>query len=358
MIRAAIFRGEAGRLTVEALPRPALAPGEVRVRVLAATICGSDRHSVEGRRTVPVPTILGHEIVGDVLETNGPVAMADGRPAAVGDRITWAIVAACGACPMCRADVPQKCATGFKYGHETVRPDAPLSGGFAEEIVLARGTAIVPVPRALPLGVAAPANCATATVVASLRHVRAETVLVIGCGLLGLTACALLKSRGVARIVALDPDEQRRALALRFGATASDIAADAELFGFSARGKAADRLEQFDLAIDYSGTPSGVATAWDRVRTGGTIVLVGSVAPGPPLGWTAEQIVRRCLTIRGVHNYAPADLVAAVAFLESHHGAFPFDEVVSAWFPLDRIEPAFRAAADPRHLRVGIVPGD
>ena len=69
-----------------------------------------------------------------------------------------------------------------------------------------------------------------------------------------------------------------------------------------------------------------------------------------------EGIVRRCLTIRGLHNYGPDDLIAAVDFLERHHGRYPFAELVSAWFPLSDTTGAFTAAADPACIRVGVRP--
>ena len=75
---------------------------------------------------------------------------------------------------------------------------------------------------------------------------------------------------------------------------------------------------------------------------------------GPPVAVSMEQIVRRNLTIRGVHNYAPKDLLAAVEFLTAAHGQFPLQELVGPWYPLTEVVAAFDSARDPRHLRVGI----
>ena len=174
---------------------PAPEHSEVLVEVVACTFCGSDLHSLHGRRAVPVPTILGHEVLGKIAAF-GPTAVrhdAAGEPMNVGDRVTWAIVASCGECFYCRRSLPQKCERQTKYGHEPLRPGRELTGGLADHCVLAPGTAIFRVPEQLPDATACPANCATATVAAALEaagQVAGRSVLVMGCGMLGLTATA------------------------------------------------------------------------------------------------------------------------------------------------------------------------
>ena len=94
--------------------------------------------------------------------------------------------------------------------------------------------------------------------------------------------------------------------------------------------------------------------SFERIRIGGTAVLVGSVFPAPPMPLEAEWIVRRNLTLRGIHNYAPVDLREAVSFLAAHHTKFPFADLVRDTFPLERAEEAFRFALDKNPPRVGI----
>ena len=92
-----VFDGPGRKLNCATFARPKLAPGECLVRVLGTTLCGSDLHSYEGRRLTPVPTILGHEILGEIeeLPTEPPTAIG-GRPLAVGDRVVWGLAASCG----------------------------------------------------------------------------------------------------------------------------------------------------------------------------------------------------------------------------------------------------------------------
>ncbi|ORM30674.1 hypothetical protein BFL43_18490 [Williamsia sp. 1135] len=93
-----------------------------------ATICGSDVHTVGGRRTTPVPTILGHEAVGRVVSA-GP-----GAAATPGDRVVWTVGTACGMCRRCSRGVPQKCVNVRKYGHEATTDAWTLNGAFASHV--------------------------------------------------------------------------------------------------------------------------------------------------------------------------------------------------------------------------------
>ncbi|WP_222844516.1 alcohol dehydrogenase catalytic domain-containing protein [Saccharomonospora sp. CUA-673] len=117
-----------------------------------ATVCGSDRHTVGGRRSAPCPSVLGHEAVGRV------VAAGAGAPAAVGERVVWAVTVSCGACDLCRGGRTAKCRRVRKIGHEPFDAGWPLSGGFAGHVVLPAGATVVSVPDGLPDTLAAPAR--------------------------------------------------------------------------------------------------------------------------------------------------------------------------------------------------------
>jgi alcohol dehydrogenase len=319
-------------------------------------LCGSDLHSFEGRRPVPVPTVLGHEIVGEIIErgTFAPERDLAGHELRIGDRVTWAIVAACGTCLFCRRGLPQKCERGLKYGHEPIRPGDAARGGLAEHCLLAPNTAIVRLADELPLTVACPASCATATIAAAMEaagDVRDRIVCVSGAGMLGLTAVAMAKTSGAAAVVCIDPQLARRERALAFGATR--IAAPEELGSTAPDEHEAD---VFDVVVELSGQPAAFRTIWPLVRTGGNIVLVGSVFPAEEVSLSLEQIVRRHLTICGIHNYAPRHLLRAVEFLTAQHRAYPFGELVGKWYPLTAIQEAFAGGGMGQFVRVGVDP--
>ena len=201
MSRAVVFTGPGNPLEVATFPVPEPRGAELLVRVTCCTLCRSDLHTHAGRRVEPTPTVLGHEIVGRI-EAFGPEAPrvdAQGKPATIGSRVTWAVVVGCGSCFFCAEDIPQKCQCPYKYGHQRVARERPLGGGLADYIVLVPGTAWLLVPDEVSDLVAAPANCATATVAALLRHgdlVAGQSVLVLGAGVLGVTACAMARTAG------------------------------------------------------------------------------------------------------------------------------------------------------------------
>lgn len=353
---AAVFGGVAGQISLQELPIPTPQASEVVVRVLGCTLCGSDVHSFEGRRTVPVPTVLGHEIVGEIVEFGDTDAHHDlaGQALQIGDRITWAIVASCGECALCTRGLPQKCLHAVKYGHEAFQPGRELLGGLASHCLLVPGTAIVRLPDTLPLAVACPASCATATIAAALEAagtLQGRTICLFGAGMLGLTACAMARSLGAAEVVCIDPEPLRRDRALLFGATRAASPAEMADVTHAAVGKLG-----FDTIIELSGNPAAFQAAWPHVRLGGTLILVGSVFPGAPVPIPLEQIVRRQLTIRGIHNYAPHHLLMAVKFLTAHHHQYPFADLVAQWLPLTAIGTAFAASSQPNAIRIGIAP--
>jgi alcohol dehydrogenase len=354
--RIALFEGKHGQVVLRDLPLPVPTAGETLVRVLGCTLCGSDLHSFEGRRQVPVPTILGHEIVGEIIDQGpgGPREDPLGQSLNLGDRVTWAIVADCGECFYCRRGLPQKCQRGVKYGHEPFRDARSLNGGLASHCLLAPGSTILRLPSEMPLGMVTPASCSTATIAAACEaagDLHGADVGIFGAGLLGLTACAMAHDRGASRVFCVEPAPQRRSRAVEFGAVACESAGQMQSLL-----QATAAPPGLDVVLELSGSTPALEQALPLLRIGGTAVLVGAVFPGPPAGIVPEQIVRRQLTLRGVHNYAPRHLEQAVRFLTGAVGRWPLADLVTDWIPLDQIGRAFELARDPARIRVGVVP--
>lgn len=351
---AMIFSGPGQSLRPAQFAAPDPENDEVLIRITACTLCGSDLHSFEGRRAVPVPTILGHEILGRI-EAFGPGAARrdfSGQDLRIGDRVTWSIVASCVACFYCRRGLPQKCERMVKYGHEALQPGRELTGGLATFCRLAPGTAILRLPEDLPDEIACPANCATATVAAALDaagDLRDRCVLVLGAGMLGLTASAMARSRG-ATVIACDTNAERLERARTFGA--AHVASPENL---QEAASAVTGRYGVDVVLELTGVPAALENAWPSVRIGGVIVLVGSVFPSRPMPLLLEQVVRRQLTLRGIHNYAPQHLVAALDFFEREK-KYPFEALIADWLPLCDADRAFEVAGRPGTFRVGVRP--
>jgi len=360
-----IFHGaERGLQTAtHALP-PTLAPGELLVELSLATICGSDLHTISGQRIEPTPAILGHEGVGTVTAM-GPEA-GRGDAVRLRDRVTWTIADSCGRCPACaHHDLPQKCDHLFKYGHARLDDGSGLNGCYASHIVLRPGTGVVPVPAELSDAVVAPANCALATVVNALEGVEGcDSVLVQGAGMLGLYACALLRERGVTHVYCADVDRARLAWVPRFGGTPVETPPDGAhtatepvagaLTGYAAL--AAAHPGGVDVVLEVCGARQVVGPGLEALRTGGQYLFVGLVHPDSALSLTAEQVIRRCWTLRGFHNYAPRHLEQAIAFLAATATTYPYEDLVSAPYALADLEAAVAEAGTRRHLRVSVRP--
>ncbi|GIT78929.1 alcohol dehydrogenase [Leifsonia sp. LS1] len=359
---AMVWPGEGHRHEAVAVPGVRLAPGDVLVEIELATVCGSDVHTVLGHRSAPTPLVLGHEQVGRVVALGrGGAKTTDGHRVALGERVVWSVAVPCGRCVRCRRGLPQKCLTVQKYGHERMRRGWELSGGFATHTHILDGTPIVAAPDDLPAAVLAPASCSTATVAAALEAASeivpldGALVLIAGAGMLGLTATAMATEAG-ARVVVSDPVPARREAALAFGAAAvadPRAAADAPAGLATALGRAGGRAAAPTIALELSGTAAALRSLLTAVDVGGVLVLVGSAFPGPDLTVSPEQLARRLLTIRGVHNYAPRHLEQAVRFLAGGGRAYPFAEQVGMIFPLAEVDAALQATG---HSRVGVRP--
>jgi len=351
---AVVFSGVPCKIELREIPQPEPGSGEIVVRILGCTICGSDLHTFEGRRQVPIPTILGHEIVGQIVAFGDDAPRRDmaGNSLTTGDRVTWSLVASCGKCFYCERNLPQKCLHAVKYGHEQLKPGRELVGGLAEHCLIVPGTSLVRLPDDLPLEVACPVNCATATAAAAVEaagDLKGACVCVLGAGLLGLTVSAMASTLGAADVICVEKSSERRARAKSFGAT--HAIAPEELAGL-ARGLTHER--GVDIAFELTGSPAAFTTAWPIIRTGGTFVVVGAVFPSPPVELALDQLVRRHLVLRGIHNYQPHHLLSAVQFVTDHHRQFPLASLVTKMFPLSQIDDALRAAGQPENIRVGI----
>lgn len=353
--RALVYDPDPQRLRMQRFPLRGPRMGEVIVRVTLSSLCRSDLHTVSGRRSPGGPLVLGHEIVGEIAALGeNPPRDAAGKRLDVGDRVTWSIAASCGECFFCTHGLPQKCVSLFKYGHQLLSCDPPLSGGFAEFCYLPAGTTICHLSDDLPDKSAVYANCAVATAAAIVRQEQVQagdSVLIQGAGLLGLSVAALSARAGAAMVAVSDVSPQRLARAAEFGATHTLNASGNDGEDLLPHGRG------FDVAVEVCGQaqviPSGIAA----LRTGGSYIIAGCVYPGAAVELDMQRIIFKHLRLQGVHNYIPQDLQTAVDFLTHRRGGYGFDGVVAEVYALDQWEQAFaRAEQDPTILRVAIAP--
>ena len=359
--KAAVCEAPNTPFVIKEYPLRPVRPREVLVRVKMATICRSDIHSYEGRRPNPFPGILGHEIIG-IIEELGQGVERDMRGDRLqrGDRVTWSEYFFDGDCYYREIhDMPQKCQGVRKYGHDAVQPDPHFLGGFAEYCYILPGTWILKLPDELSDEEATPLNCGVATMVAvteASEIALGDTVVVQGLGLLGLYGLALAKARGARLAIGLDAVPERLEKAKQFGA---DLVLDVSRHSANeivARVRAACPPDGADVCIEVCGVPEVIPQGLQMLRVGGRYTLGGLVNPDANVTLDANLLLKKWITLRGIHNYHPRHLIQALDFVRSNRHRVPFHQIVDSRFSLQELDLAFKKASERSVLRAAIVP--
>ncbi len=326
---------------VDSVPVPEPGPGQVLVAVERVGLCGSDLEEYRsGPVAIPVaavPLILGHEVVGTVVQTSDPSLP-------VGARVIPDVVVGCGHCWWCRRHEEGLCPDLLVRGQQQ-------DGGLADYL-LADAATCTPVPGGVSLNTAAFAEPA-AVAVRALRKagdLTGATVAVVGGGTVGNLVAQIALRAPTAAVVVVDPVEARRDLGARFGAaTAAPGAQAAELVGLLTEGRGAD------VVLECAGVPSGPADALALSRRGGTIVLVGFRASDLTLSWLDVVLGERRLVGSAAHLW-DIDVTAAVGLLT--RGVLDPGGLLSATFALADAPAAFeRLDSDPLVTKLLIAPG-
>jgi len=359
--RAVVYESPNAPFVIQVYPVRDVHPGEALVRITMSTICRSDIHSYQGRRPNPCPGILGHEIIG-IIEQIGEEISNDlrGDPLSVGDRVTWTEFFHHGESHYRDIhDMPQKSPDLRKYGHDLVADDPHFLGGFADYCYILPGTGILRLPDELSDEEATPLNCGVATMISVTEAADiqiGDTVVVQGLGLLGLYGCAIAKARGARTVIGLDTVPSRLNMAGKFGAdhVFDILAVDEESLVEAVR--ALSPPDGADVGIEVCGVPDAVPTGIKMLRIGGRYVIGGLVNPDANFTIDGNQILKKWITLKGIHNYHPRHLVQALDFVVGNRDRFPFKKIVDSKFSLDQLDEAFAKAADHTVLRAAIVP--
>lgn len=333
-------------------PIPPLADGEILVNICYTTLCGSDLHTYCGLRNEPCPTILGHEIVGTIAEIspthNGLDAL--GNQLHIGDLISWTVFSSDPNNANYQSETPQKNENLYKYGHRQITERDNLHGGLATHLILRPHTCIRILPKDISLGVAATINCAVSTAAGALRLadvITGKNVHVTGMGLLGLVSIAMCKELGANNIIATDINPARLEIAKSFGATHTVNLRNTESMNLL-QGIPIDRF------IDMSGSPEAMELGIETLALHGNAILVGAVFNQRPTGIDAEKVIRKMLTIKGLHNYNYSDFSTAVDFMIDNWQKYPFESLIEREFHLEDVNAAIEYAIAVKPIRAGL----
>ncbi len=324
-----------------AVPRPAA--GELLVAIGAATTCGTDVKVFRRGghpRMLKVPSPFGHEMAGTVAAAGAGVARFR-----EGDRVAIANSAPCGRCRACRR------------GHENLCSDLLyLNGAFAEYLLVPPRfveRSVYPCPAGLPFEIAALAEPLACVLhgVETLSLENPSEIALFGSGPIGLLFVDLLTHRGH-RVVAVDPNPPRLAVARELGAAATvAIGRDG---GEARRVLAESQAGGFDVAIEASGSPAAWEDAVGAVSPGGLALLFGGYPPATAVPLDAHRLHYCELTLKGAYHHRPATFARALDLLAG--GGLAPRALLSAELPLDRVEDALRSMMRRETLKVVIRP--
>jgi S-(hydroxymethyl)glutathione dehydrogenase/alcohol dehydrogenase len=338
---------EAGKpLEIEQINIANPAPHEVLIRTVACGLCHSDLHFIEGTYPHALPAIPGHEAAGIVEAVGSEV-----RTVKVGDAVITCLSAFCGHCEYCVSGRMSLCLGGDtrrKQGEPArlTRPDGSpvaqmLNLSAYAEMMLVHEHACVAIHPDMPLPQASVIGCAVTTGAGTIfnacKVTPGETVAVIGCGGVGLATINAAKIAGAGRIIAADPIPEKRALAMKLGATdVVDALADdaaAQIIELSKGG--------VDHAIEAVGRPASGTLAVKSLKRGGTATILGMMPLQHQVGLSAMDLLsgkKLQGAIMGGNRF-PVDIPRLVDFYM--RGLLDLDSIISETIPLEKINEGF-----------------
>lgn len=360
-MKAAILEQAGQPLVIDRLAVAKPGPHEVLIRTHACGLCHSDLHFIEGTYPHPMPCVAGHEAAGVVEDVGSEV-----RTVKKGDHVVTCLSAFCGHCEFCVTGRMALC-----LGAETRRaPGQPprltrasdgsvvnqmLNLSAFAELMLIHEHACVAIDRDMPLDRAAVIGCAVTTGAGTIfnacKVTPGESVAVVGCGGVGLATINAAKIAGAGRIIAADPIPEKRALAVRLGAT--------DVVDATAPDAAQQILELtkggVDHAVEAVGRPASASLAVASLRRGGTATILGMLPLTEKVGLSAMDLLsgkKLQGAIMGMNRF-PVDLPRLVDFYL--RGLLDLDTIIAERIPLEAINEGFERMKQGHSARSVIV---
>ena len=340
-------------LQLRQFPLPAKPePGAALVRTEMAGICGTDVHLWKGELPISLPVILGHETVGRIEQLgDGLERDWTGLPLCIGDRVTWNSSTSCGQCFYCaEKQQPTRCPSRRAYGIGYPCDAQPhFLGGYAEYHYLRPRTTIFKLSDDLPTEAVIGAGCALNTAIHGVERTGIgwrDMVVVQGAGPVGIAALAVAKCAGAGCVMVIGAPTSRIEMARRFGA---DV-----VINIDEMRSPAERIEEVrrltsghgaDAVLECVGAPGAVVEGMEMCRDGGKYLVLGHYCDAGEVSWNPHVITRKQLTVVGSWSSEPRHLKAALEFLRTTQKEFPFAEMVSHRFPLNRAAEALATTA-------------
>jgi len=341
----ALVLEEYKKLVVQDVPDPVPAADEVRIQVQACGICGSDIHGFDGssgRRQPPV--IMGHEAAGIVESLGSEVSGVE-----VGSRVTFDPMLSCGRCDYCRNGQTNLCNSRKVLG---VSCDEFKRDGAFAQFVTVPARNLYTVPDEVPFTHACMTEPVTvATHAINRTPVRpGDTAVVVGAGMIGLLTLQALKVAGAGTLIAVDLADEKLEVARKLGAAhvfnpKRDQVVESILELTNGKGA--------DIAVEVVGATPTLQTAIDATRRGGSVTLVGNLAP--TVDFAMQAVVTRELTLYG-SCASNTEFPEALKLMQT--GRIQVEPLISARARLDECPRWFDRlyAAEPGLMKVIVEP--
>lgn len=321
----------AGDLRIEHKPLATLGPNDVLVEMRSGGICGSDMHYyADGRNGTNVlrqPTVLGHEGAGVVIAAGAQASVAAGTAVVVEPALP------CRNCPTCLSGSYNLCPAGTCFG------SPPTDGLFARHVVVPE-RAVHQLPDSIPaeIGAAIEPLAVAVWAVERAQVQPGHRVLITGAGPIGLLVSQVAATRGAAEIVVTDVNDDRLAVATKFGATRTVNTAATPL-----------DLTNMDRLIECSGNTKALADGIRTLAPAARATVVGQARPtvdGIPLGFLQRYEIDLVTAFRYAHAFPTAIELAS-------SGAVDLRSVITSTYPLEEAAAALTApVTDPTNLKV------
>ena len=317
----ALLLSEYKHLNVTDVPEPEIKPDELLIRVRACGICGSDVHGYDGSsgRRIP-PIVMGHEAAGVVAAVGEAVT-----DISKDDRVTFDSTISCGHCHFCKRGQINLCENREVLGVSC--GDYRRMGAFAEYVAVPRRICYR-LPDELPFEKAAMIEAVSVAVHAvSLTPIALnDTAVVVGAGMIGLLTLQAARLAGCGRVIVVDVDSSRLDTARSLGASDVILAKDTDV---TAEVKELTAGLGADVAFECVGATPTIETSIASTRKGGTVTLIGNIAPKVEI--PLQSVVTRQIRLQG-SCASSGEYPACIDFLA--RGAIRVDAMLSAIAPL------------------------
>jgi S-(hydroxymethyl)glutathione dehydrogenase / alcohol dehydrogenase len=363
--KAAVLHRARAPLVIEQVEAAPLGSSDVLVRIGAAGLCHTDLEVIDGALRYPLPIVLGHEAAGVIEDVGSGVAKSR-----KGESVILSWNPHCGHCFYCDRDLPILCEDYLAKGPHAVQFDGKSKarlqngdelkhlmflGAFGEYCVVQDQQAIA-VPKDIPADRACLIGCGVMTGVGAALNVAriglADTIMVVGCGAVGLAAVQGARLASAKTIVAVDIDDAKIKLAVKMGAT----------FGINSRQEDAVALSRketagrgVDCVIEAAGSAPAFALTLQAVRPGGEVVWLGKIDVEKEVSFRWGSLMQEKRIRRSSYGNARPARDFPMLVQSYLNGDLLLDELITQRISLDAINEGFAALREGRSIRSVII---